>query len=413
MTTAVAGNVLVTERHRVTAPAIAPALAFASFMSLGAGAIHAAAIGVHSEHRQAVVAFAALALLQLAWGVLALQRPGRLIALAGAAVNLAALVFFVVAKTSGIGFVDGLEETERVQLADGTAAAFAAIAVVGAVLAATVWRRPASWFGTVAFGATALATVVTTMFAMVAAGSHAHANGAAHEAATGTNGTPSETPHGHDDPSGTPKTVAVPPKPYDPKEPIDLSGVEGVTPEQQAQAENMIAVTLLRLPKYSDYSVAEADGFRSIGDGFTGTEHFINQAYFTDGRVLDPDYPESLVYDVDRGTGKRTLAAAMYMLETGQGFEDVPKLGGKLMQWHIHNNLCFTAEGRVAGLTNADGSCPSGLFKGPETPMIHVWIRPHPCGPFAALEGVGGGQIAEGETRWCDHAHGDPTASGG
>ncbi len=29
--------------------------------------------------------------------------------------------------------------------------------------------------------------------------------------------------------------------------------------------------------------------------------------------------------------------------------------------------------------------------------MIHVWITPHPCGPFAALEGVGAGQIAAGE----------------
>ena len=38
--------------------------------------------------------------------------------------------------------------------------------------------------------------------------------------------------------------------------------------------------------------------------------------------------------------------------------------------------------------------------------MIHVWITPHECGPFAALEGVGGGQVTEGEERSCDHAHG-------
>ena len=38
--------------------------------------------------------------------------------------------------------------------------------------------------------------------------------------------------------------------------------------------------------------------------------------------------------------------------------------------------------------------------------MIHVWITPHPCGPFAALEGVGAGAISAGEERWCDHAHG-------
>jgi hypothetical protein len=38
--------------------------------------------------------------------------------------------------------------------------------------------------------------------------------------------------------------------------------------------------------------------------------------------------------------------------------------------------------------------------------MIHVWITPHPCGPFAALEGVGAGSILPGEQRLCDHAHG-------
>jgi hypothetical protein len=38
--------------------------------------------------------------------------------------------------------------------------------------------------------------------------------------------------------------------------------------------------------------------------------------------------------------------------------------------------------------------------------MIHVWITPHKCGPFAALEGVGAGQIEAGEERLCDHRHG-------
>ena len=39
--------------------------------------------------------------------------------------------------------------------------------------------------------------------------------------------------------------------------------------------------------------------------------------------------------------------------------------------------------------------------------MIHVWIVGNPCGPFAALEGVAGGQILPGQTRLCDAAHGD------
>ena len=59
-----------------------------------------------------------------------------------------------------------------------------------------------------------------------------------------------------------------------------------------------------------------------------------------------------------------------------------------------------------AKLTDANGDCPAGLTKPVPTPMIHVWIEPHRCGPFAALEGIGGGTIAEGETVLCDHVHG-------
>ena len=82
------------------------------------------------------------------------------------------------------------------------------------------------------------------------------------------------------------------------------------------------------------------------------------------------------------------------------------------MQWHIHDNLCFTSDPtqpRVAGITNSTGTCPAGLTKFNPAAMIHVWITPHPCGPFAALEGVGAGQIKPGETRLCDTAHGAHT----
>ena len=185
--------------------------------------------------------------------------------------------------------------------------------------------------------------------------------------------------------------------------PIDLSGVEGVTPQQQAAAENLLAVTLADLPQFADPAAVEAMGFVSIGDGFLGHEHYLNVANMNDDKILDPDYPESLVFDTSV-TPKR-LAAAMFMMNPGDSLDDVPELGGKLTQWHVHDNLCFAGP-RVAGLTDAEGKCAAGLTKGAETPMIHVWIEPHPCGPFAALEGVAGGTIPEGESRLCDHAHG-------
>jgi hypothetical protein len=198
------------------------------------------------------------------------------------------------------------------------------------------------------------------------------------------------------------------PRPYDPTMPIDLSGTPGVTPRQQAAAENLIATTVVRLPKWSDHEVAEAFGFRSIGDGGTGHEHFIQWDWIDDDVILDPDRPESLVFEPQLD-GSKKLVAAMYMLPTSVALEDVPDIGGDLMQWHIHDDLCYTNDPeapKVVGLTNPDGTCPAGLVKHTPAPMIHVWITPHRCGPFAALDGVGAGQIAAGETRLCDHRHG-------
>ena len=108
--------------------------------------------------------------------------------------------------------------------------------------------------------------------------------------------------------------------------------------------------------------------------------------------------------------GTKKLLSAMYMLPDTVALADVPDIGGALMQWHIHDNLCFTTDPvapRVAGITQPDGSCRDGLVKFLPAPMIHVWITAHKCGPFAALEGVGAGQIVAGEERLCDHAHGE------
>jgi hypothetical protein len=384
--------------------ALAPALAVAASASVGAGAIHASAVGAHSEHHQAVIAFTIVAAIQLAWGFLALVRPSRQLAAAGVVANAAFLAGWVLAKTDGISFVDGLDVPEGAQFADTAAAVLAAAAVLGALWFAVRGNRPTS-LAQSALGMSALVTALITVPAMVAAGSHSHAHGHADGAVTTDGHDHSHATGGSGGPGHT-HAAALPAKRYDPKQPIDLSGVPGVTPEQQARAENLIAVTLLRLPEYADPKVAEAAGYVSIGDGLTGTEHLVNVAYFDDGRILDPDYPESLVYDVDRATGARTLAAAMYMLAPDQTLDDVPDVGGKLTQWHIHDNLCFTSAGKVAGLTDGSGNCRPGLNKGSQAPMLHVWIRPHECGPFAALEGVGGGQIKAGETKLCDHVHG-------
>ncbi|MEO5898858.1 MAG: hypothetical protein ABIR68_01855, partial [Ilumatobacteraceae bacterium] len=227
-----------------------------------------------------------------------------------------------------------------------------------------------------------------------------HDHGVATTSGSTTAGTSAATP-------ATPS--AVPSLAYDPAKPIDLSGVAGVTSAQQAAAENLVAVNVVRLPQWADYRTAEAAGYHSIGDAGTGFEHFIKWDTINDDVQLDPDHPESLVY-TPQPDGSKRLVSAMYMLPDTVALTAAPDIGGALMQWHIHDNLCFTTDPvapQVAGITAADGSCRGGLQTFPPSPMIHVWIVPNACGPFAALEGIGAGQVAAGETAHCDHVHGD------
>jgi hypothetical protein len=136
MATATA-NAFATNRRAIT---IAPALAIAAFASIGAGAIHAAAIGAHSEHRQVVITFTIVAAIQIGWGVLALLYPGRLVTLLGVSANA---VFFEAgcSQTSGIRIHRRSRSGGEGQLADFVAAAFA-VAVMGAVVSLLVRSRP-------------------------------------------------------------------------------------------------------------------------------------------------------------------------------------------------------------------------------------------------------------------------------
>ena len=202
-------------------------------------------------------------------------------------------------------------------------------------------------------------------------------------------------------------TTTTAPKATNQKVDTDLSGEPGVTPAELTRAETLLRSTIADLPKYDSTASAEAAGYHTIGDSFTGDEHYVNWAYVNDGKTLDPQKPESLVYEWRNG--KQRVVAAMYMLPFGSHFTDIPDVGGPLTQWHVHRDLCLTnnpVQKVVAGLTSLDGQCPPGTEKAGDTPMLHVWIVPNPCGPFAALEGVGAGQVAPGQTRLCDTKHG-------
>ena len=376
----------------------------AAVASLAAGAIHAAAIGAHSEQQQVVLTFTVLAVLQLGWGVAALMLPGRRwIAGVGAVVNGAAVVGWLLAKTSGIGFITGLEESETLQLADTSAAALALLAgfiAARELLDAERSERARAGRSRPLLPVALFPIMVLTVASMLSTGSHSHADGHGHDGTTGDG-------HAH--------TAAPKVEPFVADDPIDLSGIEGVSASEQAEAEDLLRKTLDRLPQFSDVSSLNDHGFYSIGDGLTGAEHYMNWEYVNDDVLLDPNRPESLV--VRNEGGKKTLVAAMFMLPEGSTMDDIPEVGGPLIQWHVHNNLCLTDDPVAPTLAfgdlrvGAECECPPPNSKRGNVPMVHVWIVDHPCGPFAALDGIAGGQVAEGEEVLCTEEHAHVTGS--
>jgi hypothetical protein len=397
-----------------------PGLALAGAASLGAGAVHAAATGIHAEHAQLARIFVATAVLQLGAGLVAIVRPARWVAWAVALVNAAAVGGWLLTRIAGIGWIDGLEVREAPQFADTACALLGALAVGAALAGALVgWR--AAHPPRLAFSSLAVAAIAVP--AMLLGSTHVHSDGgAAHSHGTPTDGAADgadeSQPHDHgtttkvDDtqPHDHPVDTVTWPRPWDPSQPIDLSGVPGVSIEQEARAVALVEATLRELPKYADPAAAIADGYASIGDASTGSEHFIKGSLINDDVLLDPTQPESLVYTVENGT--RTLAGAMFIASARPA--DDPSLtgwAGPLMTWHKHDNLCWAigADGKakVVGIIDAAGHCANGVRAGGENPMVHVWITPHPCGVFAALEGIGAGTAAVSEAERVDLCHAD------
>ena len=105
----------------------------AGIFSIASGLVHGVAVGLHTDHPAAARTFAVLAVVQVAAGLASMfVEDGRLRGVV-AVVNVVSVIGWVVAKTSGIGFIDGLGESEAVQATDLLCAILAALAILFAV----------------------------------------------------------------------------------------------------------------------------------------------------------------------------------------------------------------------------------------------------------------------------------------
>jgi hypothetical protein len=117
----------------------------------------------------------------------------------------------------------------------------------------------------------------------------------------------------------------------------------------------------------------------NIGDGV----HYVKPEYTRDEYYLDPHHIES--FAVFGGQ----LAAAMYVYNPkgkDTTLDDVPDIAGNWTMWHDHV-LPYASDDptsddffklKIGGVSRHD------------SPMIHVWMKPNKCGPWASA-GVGEG----------------------
>jgi hypothetical protein len=153
-------------------------LLLAALASVGAGVIHAAAVGIHTEHVGLTRLFILVAVAQIGAAVFAFLRPSaRLAAGALVAVNLAAFAGWLYTRLAGISWIAGLEQSERAQPADTIAALLALGAVIGA--GAFLVRR-ADLLARVPVAVVATLIAAFTVPAMVNATNHQHDHGSDH-----------------------------------------------------------------------------------------------------------------------------------------------------------------------------------------------------------------------------------------
>jgi hypothetical protein len=338
-------------------------LAVAGAASAAAALVHAAAAGTHGGDNTVQVLFAVCAVVQVGWGALAVVRPSRLVAVAGAALNTLAVAAWGASRTVGLPAPDALREVEDVGGQDALAAALAALAVIGAVTGLLVRRsgRPSGAALARLVAAGAVGVLVTAVPAMAAdhgggpSHSHTHADGvtASHGDGSSADG-----------------------------EPIISLDDPRVTPAQRTAAQELMDETTAAVAGLTDLASLQAAGYaprtasvEQIVDQFAsvggGPLHLFNQEYMDDGREIDPRAVESMVLNVTPD-GNAELVAAMYVLEPGKTMDDAPDIAGELTTWHQdHGDAARSA---------------SGQPKLP--PMMHVWLVDQPCGPFAGTDGL-------------------------
>lgn len=145
------------------------------------------------------------------------------------------------------------------------------------------------------------------------------------------------------------------------------------SPDELHHSEDLYWATVAAIDKYKDVAVAEAAGY-PVGTVHGSDHHVQNSDLIGDGRILDPEFPETLIY-AEAADGP-ILIGVMFEMD---GFKDSgPMDAGPIIVWHGHDNVCFGfLPLGLAGLESPFGGCPLGSLNIPMTgEMLHAWTLP-------------------------------------
>ena len=127
----------------------------------------------------------------------------------------------------------------------------------------------------------------------------------------------------------------------------------------------------------------ESAGYTSFRENeLTNWVHYINWGYVDDTRGLDPDQPESYLFKV-LPDGTLELRAVVFMMPARYTYTNTPHIADGAGVWHTHPLTCIAVDPfENPENCRIDGTCSVGA-KFPDRLMIHAWVMPNLCGPFA------------------------------
>jgi hypothetical protein len=164
--------------------------------------------------------------------------------------------------------------------------------------------------------------------------------------------------------------LALGPVADDEAEPAPSAATKTTTTTTAAAAPHpLVAATRSATARFRDYDAAVAAGYRPSRRAGPAPTHHPNRGLMRDGRVLDPDAPESLVY-WNAPNGRKVFVGVVY--KAGP-HEPTPVPDGALGMWHTH-----TGPDGARCHPGHDPACPDDTTK-----MMHVFVFDGAVDPFA------------------------------